>query len=261
MFKKIIALVFVTVVSVVVYAATKDTNTNVATKVNSEINQSAIKTLIEDNTRLQVQEITPSLIAGLAEVLTDQGYFYASNDGKYFLPSKVYKLSPMGLVDINEERNQARLAAIRLDGLKEFKQGMIEYPAKNEKHVITVFTDITCGYCRKMHALMDEYNELGITVRYLAYPRQGVTDQKGELTPSFKDLRSIWCNDNPAQALTQAKAGGGVEYRECDAPVEAEFYFGMQAGVNGTPAILLENGYLLPGFRGPTDLLNVLEKL
>lgn len=260
MVKKILGLLLASAISFVVYAVAKDSNSSDSASSNA-INTQAITALIESNTRLIVEDIKPSLVSGLAEVFTDQGSFYASNDGKFFIPSKIYQASPMGLIDVNEERNQLALSKVRLEGLKQFKDNMIVYPAKEEKYVVTVFTDITCGYCRVMHSKMDEYNKLGITVRYLAYPRYGIVDQTGQLTQSFKDLRSIWCHESPADALTKAKAGGAVEERICDAPIEGEFNFGIQAGVNGTPAIILENGYMLPGFREPKDLAETLANL
>lgn len=247
MYKKIIGLVAVLTISCVAYAFSDDK----AAAKNSEINKSKVTELIELNTRLKVVDITPSRMPNVAEVMTDQGLFYASFDGSYFIAGKVYR-SPdnRGLVDLAEDR----MAVERLSGVKQFENDMIVYKAKDEKHVITVFTDITCGYCRKMHSKMSEYNDLGITVRYLAYPRSGINDQSGALSQGFQDLRSIWCHENPAQAMTKAKAGSGVAHRICDTSVEDQFNFGRQSGVNGTPAIILENGQLLPGFREPDDL-------
>jgi len=112
--------------------------------------------------------------------------------------------------------------------------------------VITVFTDITCGYCRKLHKQIDQYNNEGITVRYLAYPRSGIRNAAGQPTKVFKEMRSVWCSDDPKKALTEAFSGQKVAYRLCDKPVGKEFEFGRQVGVNGTPAIVLENGMMIP---------------
>ena len=251
MYKKVIGLFAVLTMSCVVYAFSGDK----AVEVKSQINTSKVTELIEKNTRLKVVDMKPSRLPNVAEVMTDQGLFYASNDGSYFIAGKIYRApGNRGLVDLAEDR----LSLERIEGVKQFENDMIVYKAKDEKHVITVFTDITCGYCRKMHNKMSEYNDLGITVRYLAYPRQGITDETGALSQGFQDLRSIWCHEDPALAMTKAKAGSGVAQRICDAPIEEEFNFGRQIGVNGTPAIILENGYLLPGFREPKDLAETL---
>ncbi|MGJ8691936.1 MAG: thioredoxin fold domain-containing protein [Thalassotalea sp.] len=267
MYKKVVGLLCALTISCVVYAVSESSSSASAPaqKKNSdsssqsaELNSAKITSLVENNTRLSVLAIKSSIVPGLAEVHTDQGLYYASNDGQYFIPGKVYTAIPgVGLTDMSE----LSMTKTRIEGIKKFEQDMVIYPAKNEKHVITVFTDITCGYCRKMHNLMDEYNDLGITVRYLAYPRHGITDESGNLTQGFKDLRSIWCHETPEAAMTKAKQGQSVAYRVCDAPIEAEFKFGQQIGVNGTPAIVLENGMMLPGFREPQDLASTLANM
>ncbi len=112
-----------------------------------------------------------------------------------------------------------------------------------------------------MHEQMDEYNARGITFRYLAYPRSGINDRLGNPTQGFKDLRSVWCNDDSAEALTKAKSGSNVAYRICDKPIEEQFNFGRQVGVSGTPAIILSNGMMIPGYQPPAQLEELLKKL
>lgn len=205
---------------------------------------------------LNISAIKKSPIKGLVEVFTDQGLFYASEDGNYLLHGKLFAITDK-IVDLTEDS----LTKLRIDGMQKFDNDMIVFPAKNEKHVITVFTDITCGYCRKLHNQMDEYNDKGITVRYLAYPRQGLKNALGEPTTTFKNMRSVWCSDDPKKALDSAFSGNTVAYRICDQKVAEEFNFGRQSGVNGTPAIMLENGMMIPGYRGPADMLKLLESI
>lgn len=215
-----------------------------------------LKQAISTTLGLNVTSAKKSEMPGLAEVITDQGLFYTSYDGQYFIQGKLFSLGA-NVTNLTE----SSLAQVRIDGMTKFKDDMIVYPAKDEKHVITVFTDITCGYCRKMHTQMDAYNELGITVRYLAYPRSGVMDRNGNFTQGYSDLRSIWCNEDPATAMTRAKAGSGVAQRICDSPIEGEFDFGRQVGVNSTPTIMLANGHIFPGYRAPNDLIQILESM
>ncbi|MCO4799901.1 MAG: bifunctional protein-disulfide isomerase/oxidoreductase DsbC [Colwelliaceae bacterium] len=206
---------------------------------------------------LKIVSLKASPLPSLVEVVTNQGILYASKDGQFLVQGKLYGVGDSGVINHTEDS----LSIVRLNGLKQFKDDMIVYPAKNEKHQITVFTDITCGYCRKMHKQMDELNDMGITVRYLAYPRAGVKDQLGQYSQGFKDLRSIWCHEDPASALTKAKLGSSVAQRICDNPIEAEFDFGRQIGVSGTPAIIFDNGFMLPGYREPADLLKILDSI
>jgi len=220
------------------------------------LDSAALKTKLKEKLGLEVESVAMAPVAGIAEVITDRGLFYTSYDGAYLFHGKLFGLQGQ-VTDLTEES----MAKVRLSGMDKFANDMIVYPAKNEKHVVTVFTDITCGYCRKLHEQMDEYNDMGITVRYLAYPRAGITDRNGNLTQGFQDMRSIWCNEDPNTAMTKAKAGSAVAHRICDKPVEAEFNFGRSVGVTGTPAIMLANGMMLPGYREPRDLLQMLESL
>lgn len=215
-----------------------------------------IKEKINKALGLTVIQVEETPVPGIALLVTDQGLFYASYSGDFFIQGKVYSLGST-VTDLGE----ASMAKIRLDGLKAFKDDMITYKAKDEKYVVTVFTDITCGYCRKMHAEMDEYNKRGITFRYLAYPRSGIKDRSGNISQGFKDLRSVWCSDDTAEALTKAKSGSGIAYRICEAPIEAQFKFGRQIGVNGTPAIILSNGMMIPGYQPPEQLEKLLKTI
>lgn len=219
--------------------------------------ETSLKRTLSSSIGLNILSVKVSPLPSLVEVVTDQGMFYASADGKFLVQGKLYGIGGLNVVNHTEES----LAQVRIAGIKKFEKDMIVYPAKNEKHVVTVFTDITCGYCRKMHKQMEEFNDKGITVRYMAYPRSGVKDRTGQLSQGFRDLRSIWCHENPNEAMTKAKLGSSVAQRICDKPVEAEFNFGRQVGVNSTPSIIFENGFMLPGYKEPSALLAILESM
>lgn len=223
---------------------------------NGAFDSKVITSKLASKLGLQVNKVKKSTMPGMAEVITKQGLLYVSYDGNFIIQGKLYNIEK-DVVDLTE----ATLADVRADGVKKFENSIITYPAKNEKHVITVFTDITCGYCRKLHEQMSAYNDLGITVQYLAYPRAGVRDQMGNYSQSFKDLRSIWCHETPEKALTSAKSGSQVAQRICEQPVEAQYDFGRQIGVNGTPAIILENGMMVPGYQPPERLAQILNSI
>jgi len=222
----------------------------------ADFNEEKLKSELTALLGLEIVEVNASAMPGLVELITNQGLFYASADGKFFIQGKLYGLG--GTVTNYSEES---LAKVRIDGMKKFTDAMIVYPAKDEKHVVTVFTDITCGYCRKMHEQMEDYNDKGITVRYLAYPRSGVKDRTGQYSQGFKDLRSIWCHSDPESALTKAKMGSSVAQRICNKPVEDEFNFGRQVGVNSTPTVIFENGMMMPGYKEPDALITILEQM
>lgn len=224
--------------------------------VQSELNAEALKIKIKTKLGLTVNKVEKTPVPGIALLMSDQGVFYSTYEGDYFIQGKVYSLEPK-VTDLSE----VSLAKVRLEGVDKFKDDMIAFKAKDEKYVVTAFTDISCGYCRKMHEQMDEYNALGITFRYLAFPRAGIKDQAGNYSQGFKDLRSVWCHEDPKAAMTQGKNTGSVAYRVCDAPIEAQLNFGRQIGVNGTPAMVLSNGMLVPGYQEPAQLIKLLESI
>lgn len=222
----------------------------------AQLNAEFLRAKIKSQLGLTVDKVEETPIPGIALLITDQGLFYSSYDGNYFIQGKVYSLGA-SVTDLAEQS----LAKVRLEGMEKFKDDMIVFKAKNEKYVVTVFTDITCGYCRKMHKQMDDYNARGITFRYLAYPRNGIKDQLGNYTEGYKDLRSVWCSEDPIAAMTDAKNSKSISYRVCDKPIEEEFKFGRQVGVNGTPAIILSTGGMVPGYQPPAQLEQLLETL
>jgi len=222
----------------------------------SVLNAELLKEKINNTLGLTVLQVEETPIAGIALLTTSEGLFYASYDGEFFIQGKFYHLDKK-VTNLTENS----LAKLRLENIQNFEDDMIVYKAKNEKYVVTVFTDITCGYCRKMHEQMADYNARGITFRYLAYPRSGIKDQMGQLSQGFKDLRSVWCNEDNALALTKAKSGSSIAYRICESPIEAQFNFGRQVGVTGTPAIILSNGIMIPGYQPPAQLEAMLKTI
>jgi len=193
-------------------------------------------------------KITPSPIPGVSEVLVGPRLFYISDDGKYLLQGSLIDLDTRK--DISEERRKGiRLDAINKVGI----DNMIVFPAEKERHTITVFTDLDCGYCRKLHKEIDQFNAEGITVRYLMFPRAGVG------SPSYDKAVSVWCADDRRAALTHAKAGEEITPRKCDNPVKDQYELGGQLGVTGTPALILDNGELLPGYVPAKRLAKALD--
>jgi thiol:disulfide interchange protein DsbC len=198
-----------------------------------------------------IDSINPSPIKGLSEVIMGTELYYASNDGKYIIQGG-------SLIDLDRrvDLSEERLKGIRLGMLSKVDQkDEIIFPASKERHVITVFTDIDCGYCRKLHKQIKDYNARGISVHYLSFPRSGVN------TPSFFKAEAVWCSKDRKDALTRAKAGETLPPGKCDNPVRTEMELGEQLGVNGTPAIFLEDGTLLPGYIPPARLAAELDRL
>ncbi|UQQ17407.1 bifunctional protein-disulfide isomerase/oxidoreductase DsbC [Salmonella sp. WGH-01] len=194
---------------------------------------------------VQSTEIQASPVAGMKTVLTHSGVLYVTDDGKHIIQGPMYDVSGAHPVNVTNKLLMSQLNALEKE--------MIVYKAPDEKHVITVFTDITCGYCHKLHEEMKDYNALGITVRYLAFPRRG-------WKAAEQDMKSIWCAKDKNKAFDDAMAGKGVKPASCDVNIADHYALGVQLGVSGTPAIVLSNGYVVPGYQGPKEMKAFLDE-
>lgn len=195
--------------------------------------------------------ITETPVKGLYEVLIAGDIVYLTGDANFMVRGELIDLEKrINLTDqtLNGERKKL------VSGLSD-NQTVMYKPKGDTKHTITVFTDIDCPYCQKMHQEMDQYLEAGIAVRYALYPRAGLN------TPSYDKLVNVWCADDSLQAMDDAKSGKDVAAKSCDNPVKSHMEIGQQAGVTGTPAILLENGQLIPGYRPARALAPMLDQL
>jgi len=190
-------------------------------------------------------DIQPAPIPGLKTVLTDNGVLYVSEDGKHLIQGTLYDISAPQPVNVTNQ-----LLMGKLNGME---KEMIVYKAPKEQHSVTVFTDITCGYCHKLHEDIKDYNALGITVRYLAFPRQGLKSK------AESDMKSIWCAKDRAKAFDDAMKGGEVAPASCDINLADQYNLGVQFGIQGTPAIVLNDGTIIPGYQGPKDLKKLLD--
>lgn len=204
--------------------------------------------------QLDITGVSQSEVPGMYEVLTTNGgNILATADGKYLLTGDILKVTPQGIANLSEEKRltqrSSTLSAFGMDGV-------ITYPAKgDEKASIAVFTDIDCPYCRKFHDEVTDLNDMGITVNYYGFPRSGPN------TPSFAKYVSVWCSDDQRSAMDAAKQGRSVERQDCENPVAEQYQLGQQVGVTGTPAIVLENGRVIPGYRPAKQIAEVLEVL
>jgi thiol:disulfide interchange protein DsbC len=192
--------------------------------------------------------IAHSPIPGLYELTYGPDVVYVTEDGHYLLQGDVFDVQKRENITA-PKRQQARLNAINALGEK----NMIIFAPKQAKYQVTVFTDVECGYCRKLHQEMSELNGLGIKVRYLAFPRAGIG------SPTYDKMVSVWCADDPQKAITDAKADRPVPPKQCDNPVSDEYNLGRALGVTGTPTLILENGQVIPGYVPAQRLVQMLE--
>lgn len=199
---------------------------------------------------VKAEQIKPSPVPGVYEVGMGADTAYVSADGRYLFSGDLYEVdSRTNLTEAS--RNTARRNALaKLD-----ERDMIVFGPANAKYTITVFTDVECGYCRKLHSEIDQLNKLGVRVRYMAYPRAGPgTDDWGK-------MEAVWCSKDRNAALTKAKQGQLIQAKCGATPVAKQYELGEEFGVRGTPAIFTPNGDYIGGYLAPAEMVQQLEEL
>ena len=210
----------------------------------------AIDAIRAINARLAIDHVAPSPLPGFVEVVTGGQVVYVSNDGKYMMQGSLYDLAA------KKDVGESVLAGVRRDLLKRVPESdRIVFAAPNPKHTVVVFTDVECGFCRKFHSQIADYNKAGITVEYLAFPRAGLG------SPDYETMVSVWCSTDRKKALTDAKNDRPIAKRSCSNPVADEYRLGQRAGLEGTPMILSEDGSVLGGYVSPDELQAALDEL
>lgn len=206
-----------------------------------------LRTLVPNAATIAISEIP---IAGLLQVQINSDIIYVTEDGQYLVQGQIMNL------DTRENITDQAMSSIRLSKLSGLKpEEQISYSPEKPSYDLLVFTDIDCGYCRKLHNQMAEYNEEGIAIHYLAFPRAGIG------SASFEKYVSVWCADDKQEALTLAKNGTDPELASCPNPIAEQYDLGREIGVTGTPAILTTDGTLIPGYVPPAQLRQRLEAM
>lgn len=208
--------------------------------------------------KIDVKSVNVSPIKSLYEVATDNAIYYMSEDGKFLINGNLYDLDNgmKNLTDAKVEELRRAKTEMHFAKMKSFEKDMIVYKADDEKYVVTVFTDPSCGYCQKLHGEIAEYNKLGITIRYLAFPRGGVNSN------TYNTMLSIWCAEDPKLAMDDAKLRRSLKpaTADCKNTVKEQYELGVLLGVNGTPALFLEDGTSMPGYLPADRLLKALQQ-
>ena len=198
---------------------------------------------------IKLEDVRMSPVHGVYEVTRGSDISYVSGDGRYAIVGD--------LIDVDSDANlsENRRRTIRSRIIETVPESeMLVFSPKDPKYTITVFTDIDCGYCRRLHSQIAEYNRLGIRVRYLFFPRSGPN------TDSWHKAEAVWCSSNRNEALTRAKNGEEIKAPKCPTDIiKRDFELGQKLAVDGTPAIFLSTGEMLPGYAPPGQLVRYLK--
>ncbi|GFE83011.1 hypothetical protein GCM10011487_50110 [Steroidobacter agaridevorans] len=197
---------------------------------------------------MKIDEVRASPMKDIYEVQMGGEIAYISGDGKFLIAGDMYEIDSRTNLTENGRQKGRMQALAKLD-----EKDMIVFKPAKVRHTITVFTDVECGYCRKLHSEIAQLNDRGVQVRYLAYPRAGPG------TEDWAKMEAVWCSIDRKKAITDAKAGKAVKAPQCSAPVAKQFQLGEKLGVRGTPAIFTDTGEYIGGYLAPDQMIGRLE--
>jgi thiol:disulfide interchange protein DsbC len=195
------------------------------------------------------EDVRATPIAGIYEYTHGTQIAYVTADGKYAISGDLFDLGSSA--NLTEARRRD-LRVKELAGIPEDQ--MLIFGPRDAKYTVTVFTDVDCAYCRKLHSQIAEYNRLGVRVRYMLYPRTGPD------TLSWTKAEQVWCSPDRNDALTRAKLGQELKTKACpNNPVARTYAVGRDFELQGTPSIVLADGEMLDGYEPPDALLQRLK--
>jgi thiol:disulfide interchange protein DsbC len=189
-------------------------------------------------------ELRATAVAGIYELTRGADVIYVTVDGKYAFTGDLVELAT------NSNLTEQHRRELRVKAIDAFPEGdMLVFGPKDAKYTVTVFTDVDCPYCRKLHSQIGLYNRLGIRVRYLLYPRTGPNSE------AWTKAEQVSCSPDRNSALTRAKLGEELKNKPCpNNSVARSYALGQDFALDGTPAIVMPNGEMLPGYV-PPDVL------
>ena len=206
-----------------------------------------MRTLMPNAKTIAVSE-TP--IKGILQVQINSDIVYVTEEGQYLLQGQIIDL------DTRDNITDQAKSSIRMTLLADLDpEEQISFTPAEPDYELLVFTDLDCGYCRKLHDQMAEYNDQGIAIHYLAFPRAGVG------SASYDNYVSVYCADDQQAAMTLAKGGGKPEPKKCANPISDQYNLGREIGVTGTPSMVMLDGTMIPGYVPPAQLRQRLEAL
>jgi len=199
---------------------------------------------------MEITAISESVMPGVYELISGAQVYYLTPDGRYMLEGSVIDLE--NRVDISEQRRGSLQMSV-INQVPEDQMVVFNNEQGDAERSITVFTDSDCGFCQKLHREIDAITDANIKVRYLLFPRAGID------SVSSHELESVWCSDDPQEAMTIAKSGGQVPPLTCENPIETHMGIARQVGLRGTPLIYLDNGTKIPGYQPAAQLIQQIQ--
>jgi len=202
------------------------------------------KTLAERYPNLpKVDEIRPAPVAGLWELRFGTELMYSDAKGNYLIQGSI--IDTAAKRNLTDERID-KLTAIDFSALP--LKDAIVWKNGNGKRRIAVFADPNCGYCKKFER--DLLAVKDVTVYTFVIPILG-----GDSPDKSK---AIWCAKDSTAAWRNWMIEGTSPPRvmgQCDsAALERNLNLSRKHRVNGTPAIVFEDGSRAPGALSPAEI-------
>jgi len=211
------------------------------------------KNIEKSGLNVPAEEISPGPFPGIYTIKMAGGrVLYASEDGQYFIQGRIHHFNDGKMVNLTAEQERSGISKA-IDNIP--PDDVIRFAAEDSWAEVTVFTDTSCPFCHKLHEHMDELNQAGIDVRYLAYPRQGLESE------AYETMVSVWCSEDRQEALSEAIDDDDVDAAECANPVKDQFRLGQLIGVKGTPTIIFQDGSLVSGYRSPEVIVQAAKAI
>ena len=206
--------------------------------------QAVRDTVAEHFAEIDAEEVFESPIPGWYTIRKGAIIAYISADGRFLLQGDMIDLETNANLT-EQSRNGARVKMMSAVS----NEDLIVFTPEHVEHTVSIFTDIDCTFCRRLHSQIDDYMAQGIEIRYFLYPRNGPT------SPSWAKAENVWCANDRNEALTLAKQDQEYPTRTCDASIVSTHYLiGQDVGLRGTPAIILDDGTLFSGYLPPDQL-------
>ncbi len=186
-------------------------------------------------------------VGGLYEARFGTSVLYISADGRYLIDGN--------LLDMEQRKNltEVTIERARVEILGQLDEAeMVLYLPQETRRTLTIFTDIDCPYCVRLHEERKALLDAGVKLRYLLYPRAGIN------SPSWDKAVNVWCSENRAEALTDAKAGVELESKSCETPILSHIRLASTFGLKGTPHIVVDNGEVIGGYMPAQKLIERL---
>ena len=207
----------------------------------------AEKAFTEKYPNLKIESIK-KVDSSFFEIIIKDQILYLTADLKHLLAGNI--------IDLKTGNNltEARVKKHRSSVLKNILDAdTIIYKPKETSHVITVFTDISCPYCKKLHNEIDKLLENNIEVRYVLFSRNGKNDV------AYRDMVSIWCSTNKKELIEKAFNDDFLSSKNCENPLDKNYQLGYELRVNGTPMIFTEDGAVIPGYLPYKRIIEILK--